>query len=77
MLSLLFGGYIYYSKRNIAVSIITTLIIYIPISEIVQQLTNYILNKRVKPTLIPKLDFSNRNSKGICDICSNTNYCKF
>ena len=77
ILSVLFGGYIYYSKRNIAVSIITTLIIYIPISEIVQQFVNYILNKRVKPALIPKLDFSNRSSKGICDICSNTNYCKF
>ena len=77
ILSVLFGVYIYYLKRNAALSIITALIIYIPISEIVQQFANYILNKRVKPTLIPKLDFSNRNSKGICDICSNTNYCKF
>jgi cyclic beta-1,2-glucan synthetase len=50
ILSLLFGGYIYYSKTNITLSIITTLIIYIPISEIVQQFANYILNKKVKPS---------------------------
>lgn len=75
--SLLFGGYIYYSNRNIVLSILTFLILYIPISEIIQQVINYVLNKKVKPTLIPKLDFSNRHSKGMCYICSNTYYCKF
>ena len=77
ILSLLFGGYIYYLARNVLVSIITTLIIYIPIYEIVQQSTNYVLNKRVKPTLIPKLDFSKRYSKRVFYICCNTYYCKF
>ena len=51
-------GYIYYAKRNILVSIIIALTLYIPISEIVQQFINYILNKKVKPTLIPKMDFN-------------------
>lgn len=75
ILSLLMGEYIYYEKRNIIISIITVLIIYIPISEIIQQLVNYILNKKVKPSLIPKMDFSNRYSKRICNICCNTYYC--
>ena len=61
--SLLLGSYIFYSTQNVIASILTALIIFIPISEIVQQLVNYILNKKVKPTLIPKLDFSMRNSK--------------
>ena len=61
--SLLMGVFIYYAKNNIILSIITTLILFIPISEITQQLINYILNKKVKPTLIPKLDFSTRYSK--------------
>ena len=65
ILSLLIGGLIYYTRRNLLVSIATTLFIYIPVSEIVQQLINYILNKKVKPTLIPKLDFSNRCAKRI------------
>ncbi len=77
ILSLLMGGAIYYSTRNIIASVITLLIIYIPISEIIQQLINYILNKKVKPTLIPKLDFSNRSAKRICNICCNTYNCKF
>ena len=74
ILSALMGGYIYYSKGNIAYAIITAIIIYIPISEIIQQLTNYILNKKIKPTLIPKMDFNSRYSKRMCDICCNT-YC--
>jgi hypothetical protein len=75
--SLLTGAYIYYSNRNIILSFLTFLIIYVPISEIIQQVINYALNKKVKPTLIPKLDFTNRYSKGMCYICSNTYYCKF
>lgn len=66
VLSLLMGGYIYYAKRDIIASVITLLIIYIPISEIIQQLINYILNKRVKPIVIPKMDFS----RGIPKECS-------
>ena len=63
ILSLLIGGLIYYAQRNVILSIITALTIFIPITEIVQQLVNYILNKKVKPTLIPKLDFTNRCSE--------------
>ncbi len=54
----LMGGYIYYTKKNIFISTIISLIMYIPISEIVQQFINYALNKKVKPTIIPKMDFS-------------------
>ena len=75
--TLLVGMYFYSVIKNITISIITAIILYIPLSEIVIQLINYILSKRVKPTLIPKLDFSNRHSKGMCYICSNTYYCKF
>lgn len=57
ILAVLFGVYFYTTYKNIAVSIITAIILFIPLSEIVIQLVNYILNKNVKPTLIPKLDF--------------------
>ena len=56
-LALLTGAYFYYIDKIITISIITAIILYIPLSEIVIQLINYILSKRVKPTLIPKLDF--------------------
>ncbi len=54
----LIGGFIYYEKRNFLIAIITAIILYVPISEILQQFVNYILNKKVKPKLIPKMDFS-------------------
>ncbi|MDO5556352.1 MAG: hypothetical protein Q4G09_07110 [Clostridia bacterium] len=57
ILSILMGAYIYLMSNNAIIAIITSLILYIPISEIIIQLTNYILNKKVKPTLIPKLNF--------------------
>ncbi len=75
ILTLLIGGYISYAKRNIIISIIISIVIYIPISEIVQQFINYILNKRVKPAMIPKMDFSNRCPKRVFNICCNTYYC--
>ena len=52
------GVYLYFRSKNLIVSILASIILYIPISEIVIQLINYILNKTVKPKLIPKLDFS-------------------
>jgi len=58
ILSTLFGAYIYRECMNAAVSIITFILIFIPVSEICIQLINYILSKKVKPKLIPKLDFS-------------------
>ena len=77
LLSLLIGIFIYYSSRNVILSIIVSLSIFIPVSEIMGQLVNYILNKKVKPTLIPKLDYKNRCSKRKCYFCSNTYNCKF
>ena len=77
ILSLLIGGFIYYSSRNIILSVIMSLCIFIPISEIVGQLVNYILNKKIKPTLIPKLDYRNRCTKRKHNFCSNSYNCKF
>jgi len=65
ILLFLIGSFFYYKTRDIMISIITVVSIIIPISEFVQQLINYILNKKTKPTLIPKLDFNNRNSRRI------------
>ena len=57
VLTLLIGVYFYSASKNIIIAIIISMTLYIPLSEIVIQLINYILNKKVKPTLIPKLDF--------------------
>lgn len=48
-----------YSKTNIIIGIITMILLFIPITEIVVQILHYILNKCVKPKIIPKLDFFN------------------
>lgn len=77
ILTLLIGGFVYHTARNAILSIIVFLIIFIPISEIIQQLVNYILNKKVKPTLIPKLDYRNRCTRRKCYFCCNTYNCKF
>ena len=58
ILTILNGAYFYFKSKNLIISILTLIILYIPISEIVIQLINYILSKTVKPELIPKLDFS-------------------
>lgn len=57
ILSLLFSYMI--NINNIGIIIISTIIFLIPASEIVIQFVQYILNKIVKPKLIPKIDFSN------------------
>ena len=44
--------------QNIAISILSFILILIPSSEIIIQIAQYILNKAVKPKLIPKIDFS-------------------
>ena len=56
--AILTGSYFYFKFNNLLVSIFASVILYIPISEIVIQTLNYILNKIVKPKLLPKLDFS-------------------
>ncbi|MGN1271333.1 MAG: hypothetical protein ACI4UX_05140 [Clostridia bacterium] len=58
ILTILFMLYQSYTTKNMAVSIISGIVLYIPISQIFIQVLNYILSKRVKPNLIPKLDFS-------------------
>lgn len=48
---------IYLKTRNVVIAIISSLLMYIPINEILVRILNYILGKFVKPTLIPKMDF--------------------
>ena len=59
IISLLTGLIILNENRSIFLSIFAVIILYIPISEIVIQIINYILSKTVKPKIIPKLDLSN------------------
>ena len=59
IITILMGGYIYIETKNVVLSILTSIALSIPISEIILQLINYILNKKVKPVLLPKLDFIN------------------
>jgi len=58
LLSILLGVYTNHILGNVFLSIIVFLLAYIPISEICIQTINYILSKKVKPTLIPKMDFT-------------------
>ena len=45
--------------RNTGVAILSFILFFVPSSEIVIQIGQYISNKFVKPKLIPKIDFSN------------------
>ncbi len=47
-----------YKQTNLLIAIITFLVAFIPATEIVIQIINSILNKFVKPQLIPKMDYS-------------------
>ena len=58
LLSIIFGFYLYLLEGNILLTIVATILLYIPFSEIAIQFINYILSKIVKPKLIPKMDFS-------------------
>lgn len=49
----------YIKNLNLTFTILLSLFIFIPISEIVIRVMNYILGKLKKPTFIPKLDFEN------------------
>ncbi len=50
---------LFYSKsRNFILSLLSVIILYLPLTEIVMQVIVYILSKIVKPKRIPKLDFS-------------------
>lgn len=65
-LSFFTGLYMYIQTINIVLSIISIVLIFIPISEMVTKITQYIMSKTVKPKLIPKLDLSKRNFKRRC-----------
>lgn len=45
--------------KNTSISVLSFILFLIPSSEVVIQIIQYILNKIVKPKLIPKIDFSN------------------
>ena len=57
-IDLIFTVNIYFKSYNILLTILTFIFLLLPISEIVTQGLQYILNKIVKPKLIPKLDLS-------------------
>ena len=52
------GAYLYFRSKSLLISILASIFLCIPISEIVIQVINYILNKSVKPKALPKLDFT-------------------
>ena len=56
ILSILIGIYTNNIYKNIIISSIMAILVYIPISEICLQTINYILSKKVKPKLIPKMN---------------------
>jgi len=57
--SIIISLYTYYKTKKIYLAIITGILLYMPISEIIIQIINYILNKVVKPKILPKMDFIN------------------
>ena len=75
LLSLLISYYLYINT-NIVVAIITFIFTLIPSSEISIQIINYILNKLVKPKLLPKMDCSMRNRKRKYNYGNNSNNSK-
>ena len=70
------GLYIYKRTNSVIYSIVFGLLAFIPISEILIQIINYLLVKIVKPKIIPKLDFSMRNSRKRVMYCCYTNHNK-
>ena len=62
--SLIIGLSFFFNTKKTILSVLVSLVLYIPISEIVIQTINYILSKTVKPKIIPKLDLSDGVSPG-------------
>ena len=58
LLAIIVGVYVGITLNNPIIGVVLTALVYIPISEICMQTINYILGKKVKPTHIPKMDFS-------------------
>ncbi len=69
ILSIIISGLISYymfKQTNIVLGIITFLLTFIPASQIATEVIQCLLNKIVKPSIIPKMDFSD----GIPEECS-------
>lgn len=73
VLTILCGLWLYKRTNMLIYSVAIAVISIIPISEILIQIINYLLVKFVKPTIIPKIDLSRRNSRRIFKYCSYTN----
>ena len=58
VLSLIFSSILNLYTKNIGIYFLSFLILFIPSSEVVTQVIQYILSKIVKPKPIPKIDFS-------------------
>lgn len=59
-------AYYIFKQTNLPLAILTFLLTFIPATQITTEILQYILNKIVKPTLIPKMDFAN----GIPEECT-------
>lgn len=55
-ISLLFAAYLFTKTQSLILSAMALLITYLPVSNILMQIFQYILGKCIKPKLIPKLD---------------------
>ncbi|MCI8353073.1 MAG: hypothetical protein HFJ58_05790 [Clostridia bacterium] len=53
-----FISYYVFKQTNIILGIVIFLITFIPTSQISTEIIQYILNKTVKPSIIPKMDFT-------------------
>ena len=58
ILSIIFSSILNLSIKNTGIYLLSFFILFIPSSEIVTQIVQYILSKVVKPKPIPKIDFS-------------------
>ena len=59
LLSILLSYTVNLQIQSTLISVISFIIFLIPSSEVIIQIIQYVLNKVVKPKLIPKIDFSN------------------
>lgn len=62
LISVLMAYYIF-KQTNLLLGAIIFLLSIIPSSQIATDIVQYLLNKVVKPSLVPKMDFSRRNTR--------------
>ncbi len=58
-ISILLGIYIFKQTNNYILFAISSLLLYLPVENILVQIFQYVLSKIIKPKTIPKLDFQN------------------